>query len=104
MGRLHELAEALWSGERQTDHLSILGGGAPIEEIAPRVAFTAGFANVVTIATDDGLVLVDTGSPMTAAIVHKEVRSWSSAPVHTAVYTHGHVDHAMGTRLFEDER
>jgi alkyl sulfatase BDS1-like metallo-beta-lactamase superfamily hydrolase len=104
MGTLRELAEAMWSGEKPTNHTSILAGGAPIEEVAPRVAFAAGFANVVAVATDDGLVLVDTGSPMTAAIVHKEVRGWSPAPVHTAVYTHGHVDHAMGTAPFERER
>src|SRR5512143_2840872 len=104
MSRLRDLAEALWTGEKQTDHTSILAGGAPIEEVAPRVAFAAGFANVVAVTTGDGLVLVDTGSPMTAAVVHKEVRGWSSAPVHSAVYTHGHVDHVMGTAAFERER
>jgi len=104
MSRVRELAESLWSGERRTDHTSILAGGAPLEEIAPRVAFCPGFANVVAIATDDGLVLVDTGSPMTAALVHGQVRAWSAAPVHTAIYTHGHVDHVMGTAAFERER
>jgi glyoxylase-like metal-dependent hydrolase (beta-lactamase superfamily II) len=104
MSRLREVAEALWSGARKTDHSSILVAGFPIEEVAPGVAFHAGFANVVAVATGDGLVLVDTGSPMTAAAVHAEVRRWSSAPATAAIYTHGHVDHVMGTAAFEAER
>src|SRR5688500_14346081 len=97
MTRLREHAESLWSGQRKTDHASILGAGTPFEEVAPRVGFHTGFANVVAVATDDGLVLVDTGSPMTATVVHQQVRGWSPAPLHTAIYTHGHIDHAMGT-------
>jgi alkyl sulfatase BDS1-like metallo-beta-lactamase superfamily hydrolase len=103
MSPLRELAESLWSGQRRTDHQSILGGGAPIEEAAPGVAFHAGFANVVAVATGEGLVLVDTGSPMTAPIVYSEVRSWSREKVHTAIFTHGHVDHVMGVSQFERE-
>lgn len=104
MTRLRELSESLWSGARRTDHTSILAGGAPIEEVAPGIAFFAGFGNVTAVATDAGIVLVDTGSPMTATVVHQQVRSWSPAPVHTAIYTHGHVDHVMGTEPFEREQ
>ncbi|MEZ4297469.1 MAG: alkyl sulfatase dimerization domain-containing protein [Polyangiaceae bacterium] len=75
----------------------------PLEEVAPGVAFHSGFANVVAVATGEGLVLVDTGSPITARVVFQQVRGWSSAAVHTAIYTHGHVDHAMGTGPFEEE-
>jgi glyoxylase-like metal-dependent hydrolase (beta-lactamase superfamily II) len=104
MTRLREHAESLWSGQRKTDHASILGAGIPFEEVAPRVGFHTGFANVVAVDTEDGLVLVDTGSPMTAPVVHQQVRGWSAAPLHTAIYTHGHIDHAMGTAPFEAER
>jgi len=104
MSRLRELSDALWSGERKTDHSSILAAGGPIEEVAPGVAFHAGFANVVAVATGEGLVLIDTGSPMTAPVVHAEVRRWSKDPAHTAIFTHGHVDHVMGTAAFEAER
>src|SRR5690349_18669157 len=100
---LRQLTDDLWSGAKTTSHTTILMGGSPLEEVAPRVAFHSGFANVVAVATDDGLVLVDTGSPMTAQVVHQQVRGWSKAPVHTAIYTHGHVDHAMGTGPFEAE-
>ena len=33
---------------------------------------------------------------------HQAVRAWSDAPLHTAVYTHGHADHAFGLRAFLD--
>lgn len=104
MGRVRELAEELWSGTRRTDHLSILGGAAATDEVADGIAFHLGFANAVAVATGEGLVLIDTGSPMTAPILFDQVRRWSTAPVHTAIYTHGHVDHVMGTAAFELER
>lgn len=103
MSSLRTLTDDLWSGARRTDHMSILSNVMPLEEVAPGVAFHSGFANVVAVATGEGLVLVDTGSPLTAPIVHQQVRAWSTAPAHTAVYTHGHVDHAMGTAAFEAE-
>ena len=103
MSRLRALADDLWTGARQTDHTSIFTTVVPLEEVAPGVAFHAGLANVIAVATDDGLVLVDTGSELTAAAVHQQVRAWSAAPVHTAIYTHGHVDHVMGTARFEAE-
>ena len=31
------------------------------------------------------------------------MRGWSEAPVHTAVYTHGHIDHVFGIERFDDE-
>ncbi len=103
MSKLRALTDELWSGARRTDHASILSMMTPLEEVAPGVAFHSGFANVIAVTTDDGLVLVDTGSPMTAGVVHQQVRGWSKAPAHTAIYTHGHVDHAMGTAPWQAE-
>ncbi|MCB9560698.1 MAG: MBL fold metallo-hydrolase [Kofleriaceae bacterium] len=104
MSRLRTIADELWTGARRTDHLSILSTMVPLEEVAPGVAFHGGFANVIAVTTSDGVVLIDTGSPMTAPVVHQQVRAWTDAPAHTAIYTHGHVDHAMGTAPFEAER
>ena len=73
-----------------------------IEEVADGVAFVPSFANVSAFATDDGLVLVDTGSEFTAGHVHEQVRRWSPA-LHTAVYSHGHIDHVFGVPVFEEE-
>ena len=53
--------------------------------------------------TDEGLVLVDTGGMIIAQAVHDQIRAWSGAPLHTAIYSHGHVDHVFGVPFFEAE-
>ncbi|MEI8256328.1 MAG: alkyl sulfatase dimerization domain-containing protein, partial [Deltaproteobacteria bacterium] len=53
------------------------------------------------IETRDGLVLFDTGSFLLSAHVYAAAREFSSAPLHTAVYTHGHVDHVFGVERFD---
>ena len=55
------------------------------------------------IATDDGLVMVDTGSIMTAEHVHREVRAWSDQPLRSAIFSHGHIDHVFGVGPFDEE-
>lgn len=74
-----------------------------IEEVSGGTAFLASFANVSAFRTNDGLVMVDTGSQLTASTVHQEVRSWTSARLNTAVYSHGHIDHVFGVAAFESE-
>ncbi len=72
-------------------------------EVADGVAEVSSFANVAAFTTDDGLVLVDTGSPLTGQVVHAGIRSWSPQRLNTAVYTHGHIDHVFGTAVFDEE-
>ena len=98
-----DLAERLWTGEARIEDahpFSILG---PAEEVADGVAFVPSFANVSAIRTEDGLVCVDTGSAPLAAHVHSSLRAWDASPLHTAVYSHGHIDHVFGVALFEEE-
>ena len=52
--------------------------------------------------TDEGLVLVDTG--LFGPGVQEQLRAWSERPVHTAIYSHGHVDHVMGAAVLEGAR
>jgi alkyl sulfatase BDS1-like metallo-beta-lactamase superfamily hydrolase len=101
--RLRERSDALWSGAAPIDHTMIMSGFGPLEEVAPGLAFVESFANVTAIDCGEALVILDTGSPLTAAVVHREVRGWRSAPLAAAVYTHGHVDHAMGMPPWDDE-
>ena len=49
-------------------------------------------------------MLVDTGSFLLVRQVHETVRSFTKAPLHTAIYTHGHVDHCFGRRAYEEEQ
>ncbi|HEY2105373.1 MAG TPA: alkyl sulfatase dimerization domain-containing protein, partial [Candidatus Binataceae bacterium] len=46
--------------------------------------------------TDEGLVLVDTGSYSNQDQTLALVRTYSTARIHTVIYTHGHLDHAGG--------
>jgi len=103
MGAVRQVADELWKGERTTVEVNPLTNFYGLEEYAPGLAFVSSFANVVCVSTDDGLVLVDTSSFLTGQAVRAQVREWSDAPVHTAVYTHGHVDHVMGIGAFEGE-
>ncbi len=74
-----------------------------IEEVADGVGAVSSFANVAALDTGDGLVLVDTGGPMAGDKICELIRSWRSNPIAAAVYTHGHIDHVMGTATFDAE-
>ena len=69
-------------------------------EVAPDVLMHASFVNNYAWRTPAGLVLVDPGFEHTSGRWQQAVRAWSDAALHTAVYTHGHADHAFGLRAF----
>lgn len=73
--------------------------GGPIE-VAERTSFVSLFSGVTAFETDAGLVLVDTGLRDLAGGIAALLRQRTAAPVHTAIYTHGHVDHAFGLASF----
>jgi alkyl sulfatase BDS1-like metallo-beta-lactamase superfamily hydrolase len=98
-----DVADDLWTGVRSiedTHPFSLLGEA---EEVADGVAFVPSFANVAGFATEQGLVLVDTGSAPLAQHVHTTLRRWDTTPLHTAVFSHGHIDHVFGVAPFEQE-
>src|SRR5262245_54219046 len=72
----------------------------PAHEVAPGVLLHRSFVNTYALRTTVGLLLIDPGLLRNAQSVHRAVRAWSAAPLHTAVYTHGHVDHAFGLSPF----
>ena len=103
---MEQLFERLWSG------------AAPMEEWTQAVSNTATTAvadNVVTvhstyfcgsvtaIRTAAGLVLIDTANDERAARTFAAVRQWDPSPVHTVIYTHGHIDHTGGMRVIDAE-
>jgi alkyl sulfatase BDS1-like metallo-beta-lactamase superfamily hydrolase len=99
-----DASERLWRGEDLGQRTNpLFGAVGHITEITPSVAFLPNFANCTAISTDDGLVMVDTGSPLTAESVHKEIRTWSSLPLNRAIFSHGHIDHVFGVAAFEQE-
>lgn len=104
MSELLKLTDRLWSGEASTTQAEFhpFSGPRLLEELAPGVAFFKAFVNVTAVKTAEGLVLVDTGSfhPASYKLSFDAIRHWYGGRVHTAVYTHGHVDHAYGLPPF----
>jgi glyoxylase-like metal-dependent hydrolase (beta-lactamase superfamily II) len=97
------LADRLWRGEVATTEFHPVSHMGGLAEICDGVAFVPAFANVTAIATGDGLVLVDTGASFAAGAIHGELRHWTAEPLHTAIYSHGHIDHVFGVPVWAAE-
>jgi glyoxylase-like metal-dependent hydrolase (beta-lactamase superfamily II) len=97
------LADQLWRGEVRTSEFHPVGHLGGLAEICADVVFLPAFANVTAISTDDGLVLVDTGSEFAAQAIYDELRRWTGARLNTAIYSHGHIDHVFGVGSWEAE-
>jgi len=104
MESLFSRFEKLWRGEYSThseEHHPFRALNQ-IEEVDPDVAFYKGFVNLAVVKTEEGCVLLDSGSfhPVAHGRSFEKVRSWTGERIHTAIYTHGHVDHAYGLPPF----
>lgn len=97
MAAIKETAERLWSGQLSTREQHPFTATGEIEEIAPTVAFCRWLGNFTVCKTDEGLVLIDTGSYFNQDQTLALIRTYSTARIHTVIYTHGHLDHAGGT-------
>jgi glyoxylase-like metal-dependent hydrolase (beta-lactamase superfamily II) len=67
---------------------------------AERTWFASLMSGVTAFETDAGLVLVDAGTEPLGPTLAARIRERTQAPVHTAIFTHGHVDHAFGLSAF----
>jgi alkyl sulfatase BDS1-like metallo-beta-lactamase superfamily hydrolase len=100
---LLELANDLFTGAVPIASHHPMAPSGELVEIAPGVAFVESFANSSVVDTDDGLVVVDTSSQITARQVHDAIRAWSGSRLNTAVFTHGHIDHVFGVDIYEED-
>ncbi|HEY1836948.1 MAG TPA: alkyl sulfatase dimerization domain-containing protein [Rhizomicrobium sp.] len=73
--------------------------GGPVQA-AERTWFASQFSGCTAFETDEGIVLVDTGTKQFAPVIAAMLRQKTQAPIHTAIYTHGHIDHAYGLDAF----
>lgn len=85
-GKTPEEAKFFWSG-------------GPVQ-LAERTWFCSLFSGVVAFETDEGIVLVDSGLVQLAPSLAQTLRTVTQAPIHTAIFTQGHVDHAFGLESF----
>lgn len=102
---LLDLSERILSGALSIDehHPLSITGGTTLVELDDGLAFLESFANVTALVAEGRLLLVDAGGILHAGPVHEAIRRWTDAPLDTAVYTHGHVDHVFAVPLFEAE-
>ena len=84
---------------RSAEEAGFFWQGGPIQA-ADRTYFQSRFSGVTGFDTDDGIVLVDSGMAQLGPALAKMLREKTSAPIHTVVITHGHVDHAYGIEAF----
>ena len=103
MNEVSELAERAWNGDLGEHNVHPSRVLVAFEEFAPGLGFMSAFSNVAVVKTGDGLVFLDTSSFFHAKQLFKDVRAWSDERVHTALYTHGHVDHVFGLGPFNEE-
>lgn len=103
MGVIKDQAEKFWNGETSVLAQHPLTPTGEFEEVAAGVMFYRWFANFVAVKTEEGLVLIDTGAYFNQDATLEMVRKFAPDRVNTAIYTHGHVDHACGMSAFVAE-
>lgn len=97
------------SDANQTDEEAICQetiGSARVEEVADRLFVAIGFdlANTIVLNTDEGNVVIDVSqSPDRAEQVRAAIEEVAPGPTRAIVYTHSHVDHVGGARVWLDE-
>ncbi|GAU81649.1 alkyl sulfatase dimerization domain-containing protein [Bosea sp. BIWAKO-01] len=104
--RQDALFERLWSGAAQMEEWTEAVSAGAITAVAENIitVHTTYFCGSVTaIRTSEGLVLIDTAKPDTAAQTLATIRSWDDSPIHTVIYTHGHIDHTSGIKVIDEE-
>ncbi len=69
-------------------------------KVAEGTYYASIFAGVTAFDTGDGLVIVDSGTADGAPVLDALIREHVPGPLHTAILTHGHVDHAYGVHAF----
>ena len=74
MGHIRDLSEGLWSGALDPAQHHPFAPLMDVEPVGSRTTFVSSFANATAFDTDEGLVLVDTGSFLLAGQVHAAVR------------------------------
>lgn len=97
------LVDRLWAGQATIEEHHPFNPGGGLVEVGDGTAFVPSFANVSAFRFGPHLMLVDTGSSFLARQVHGEIRQWTPDPLHTAIYSHGHIDHVFGVGVYEEE-
>ena len=68
-----------------------------LAELSDDLAVVESFSHMVTFRTEEGLVSFDASGKASGRAVMAALRGWSADPIHSLIYTHGHVDHVGGS-------
>lgn len=104
--RQHPLFERLWNGSAQMEEWTAAVSQGAITSVADAVITvhtTYLCGSVTAIRTADGLVLIDTANAATGGKILALIRTWDDSPIHTVIYTHGHIDHTGGITAIDRE-
>ena len=71
-----------------------------LSELADGVAIVESFSHSVAVDSGAGLVVFDTSVEGKGPAVVESLRTWSTEPLDSIVYTHGHLDHVGGSGAF----
>ncbi len=85
------------SGEAEPPHNRVTHELSVVED---DVAVVESFSHCWVVDTDEGLVCWDASGVQSGPAVVAALRGWTDRPVHSLVYTHGHVDHVGGSGAF----
>jgi len=96
VGKVSDIAEALWNEKTDTYTYHPFGQPWGIEQIRDGIWFFKGFANTIFRETEDGLIIIDPAASFDSKFKYDGIRSVTRQRLNTAVFTHGHVDHVFG--------
>jgi alkyl sulfatase BDS1-like metallo-beta-lactamase superfamily hydrolase len=100
------LFERLWSGTAAMEEWTQEVSDTAVTRVASSVITvhsTYFCGSVTAIRTASGLVLIDTANAALAGRTLAAIRRWDDSPVHTVIYTHGHIDHTGGIAAIDAE-
>lgn len=73
------------------------------ERINDFIVMSEAFSNAYLIETPEGNVQLNAGMGMEAPVIEANFREFSNAPLHSLIFTQGHVDHVGGTAYFREK-
>jgi alkyl sulfatase BDS1-like metallo-beta-lactamase superfamily hydrolase len=99
-GLVPSLAHAQVSPLSLNDYSRMGNRQTAARKVNDAIYMAIGFSNTFLVRTDDGNVVIDTSSPVSAKKHHELLRKVSDAPVRYVILTHGHHDHTGGLRYW----
>ncbi len=73
------------------------------ERINDFIMMSEAFSNAYRIETPAGSVQLNAGMGMEAPVIDANFKRFNDTPVHTLIFTQGHVDHVGGTAYFREQ-